>query len=318
MSTDDKQPLSGSNTPFSRGTVTWGRPPQTVFRAGPLPKGERLPPLPEPSSATPVGARVGSGILGGSLIPQAPVPSPAPTSTPIPAPTPAPASVPAPEPRARAPEPDLTVRPLPAPEPAHVPILAEPVVAEPVVAGTAPPRAEPAPGVSPVLATASARRSGGRLPLYAGVAVAVVAVAAVGVWMLTRPPAAPPAVEVAVPPAVLAPQPDAEPLSVPIEAEAVALEETVSQPVAAPPPAAAAPASPVPARREAAPPPAVQPAPVQPAQATPTLTPPTGTVAPSPLIEIVPAQPAGPPPTSAERPPVDPDAPITTRPQPLN
>ena len=47
MSDDPRKPLNGTPEPFRR-PVTWGRPPQTVFRAGPLPTAERLPPLPEP------------------------------------------------------------------------------------------------------------------------------------------------------------------------------------------------------------------------------------------------------------------------------
>ena len=52
MSTDDQTP-NGSPVPFARRPVTWGRAPATVFRAGPLPKGERLPPLPEPPKSSP-------------------------------------------------------------------------------------------------------------------------------------------------------------------------------------------------------------------------------------------------------------------------
>ena len=70
MPTDDNQSPNGSPAPFARRPVTWGRPPATVFRAGPLPKGERLPPLPEPPKAAPAAAPRGA-ILSGSLIPQA-------------------------------------------------------------------------------------------------------------------------------------------------------------------------------------------------------------------------------------------------------
>lgn len=84
MSTDDNQPLNGSPAPFARRPVTWGRPPATVFRAGPLPKGERLPPLPEPPAAAPPRQPRAGAILSGSMIPQ-----PAPTFRPAPIPTPA-------------------------------------------------------------------------------------------------------------------------------------------------------------------------------------------------------------------------------------
>ncbi|MDO9588861.1 MAG: hypothetical protein Q7J13_13125, partial [Brevundimonas sp.] len=65
MPTDTDKKLNGTPEPFRRPMI-WGRPPATVFRAGPLPKGERLPPLPEPP-------RAGSaaGILSGSMIPRA-------------------------------------------------------------------------------------------------------------------------------------------------------------------------------------------------------------------------------------------------------
>lgn len=104
MPTDTDKTLNGTPEPFRR-PVIWGRPPQTVFRAGPLPRGGSLPPLPE----TP---RLGAaaGILSGSMIPRA------------------------------VPNPDLTVRPLPtvdpvrpaAPTPASAPVRPVAVAPEPV------------------------------------------------------------------------------------------------------------------------------------------------------------------------------------------
>ncbi|MDZ4364696.1 MAG: hypothetical protein U0943_15145, partial [Brevundimonas sp.] len=122
MSTDADKPLNGATEPFRR-PVIWGRPPQTVFRAGPLPKGERLPPLPEPpreSQVRPPRA-VGQGILSGSMIPRA-APRPAPqaltTETPVvPPPEARPEPAPRPVPTLHASDPDLTVRPLPPLEP---------------------------------------------------------------------------------------------------------------------------------------------------------------------------------------------------------
>ena len=78
MPTDTDKKLNGAPQPFRR-PVVWGRPPATVFRAGPLPKGGSLPPLPEPPRM-----QVGPGILSGSMIPRA-APTPAPTPTPDPA-----------------------------------------------------------------------------------------------------------------------------------------------------------------------------------------------------------------------------------------
>ncbi|MBU3970964.1 MAG: energy transducer TonB, partial [Alphaproteobacteria bacterium] len=77
MSTDPEKPLNGTPEPFRR-PVVWGRPPATVFRAGPLPKGERLPPLPEPPRM-----QMAPGVLTGSLIPRA---APAAPAAPAPAP----------------------------------------------------------------------------------------------------------------------------------------------------------------------------------------------------------------------------------------
>ncbi|MGH7028635.1 MAG: hypothetical protein ACREEF_15000, partial [Brevundimonas sp.] len=73
------------SVPFARRQVQWGRPPQTVFRAGPLPRGTGLmPPLPEaPKPAPrPAASRPASGgVFSGSLVPQrrAPQPAAAPT-----------------------------------------------------------------------------------------------------------------------------------------------------------------------------------------------------------------------------------------------
>ena len=42
MNDKTDNPLNGQPQPFRR-AVQWGRPPATTFRAGPLPKGEKLP-----------------------------------------------------------------------------------------------------------------------------------------------------------------------------------------------------------------------------------------------------------------------------------
>ncbi|HVL42398.1 MAG TPA: hypothetical protein VM348_09590, partial [Brevundimonas sp.] len=69
MSTESDKPLNGTPEPFRR-PVVWGRPPATVFRAGPLPRGAALPPLPEPPRA-PQPRPAGPGIFSGSMIPRA-------------------------------------------------------------------------------------------------------------------------------------------------------------------------------------------------------------------------------------------------------
>ncbi len=61
---------------FQRGRIVWGRPPQPVFRAGPLPRDEGLarlmamPPHPQATKTTVKGS-VATGVTGGGNIPQA-------------------------------------------------------------------------------------------------------------------------------------------------------------------------------------------------------------------------------------------------------
>jgi Meckel syndrome type 1 protein len=208
--------------------------------------------------------------------------------------------------------PDLTVRPLPTPDPVSDPAPFPEADARP--AGPV----EAAPMVSPALAAASGRRkSSGRLPLYAGGALAALAAVAGAVWLLNRPDAVPPAPPVvAEAPTTLDALPAAPVAAIPDEGAPV---EAASEPV---PPVAEVAAAPVVVAPRAAPSPAPasagptpRPAPAQ-AQAAPTPVPPA--IAPAPLVEIAPVRPAGPPPTAAERPTADPDAPIATRPQPLD
>lgn len=322
MSEENDPKLNGSPVngqarpePFRR-PVTWGRPPETVFRAGPLPRGGTLAPLPEPPKAAP--ARP-SGILSGSMIPRA-APAPArPASAPA-APAPI-ATAPAPQapvtPAATLVEPDLTVRPLPEPEPAPAPIVA-PVAAPPVA-----PRIDTLPdavvvGPPRALEAASARgTSSGRLPLYAGGAAAALAAVAVGGWFLTRSPAGAPATSVPPAPALAAP-------TVPLDAAPVEPAPVETATPAQPEPAEVVPAPATTTR--AAPPPATTSAPVRaapaPSQAqAPAQPTPSPVVAPPPVIVTQPLpepEPVTPPPTAAERPSADPDAPITTRPQPLD
>lgn len=297
MPTDTDKKLNGAPEPFRR-PVVWGRPPATIFRAGPLPKGEGLPPLPQapPMQFTP-------GILSGSMIPRA-----APAGPQAQARAALPAVARAPEPReeaapplpAAAPRPDLTVRPLPAvePEPAPAPEPVQPIVFA----------AEPA--AAPVPAAGAVRKPASRVPLYAGIAVAAATVLALGGWIWTRPPSeAPvPAAIVAAPtptpavPVVEAILPESTPVPAPVT-EAVV--ETPA-PVVAPP--AARPAATIPAPVRTPPPPAARPA-----SPAPVAVAPQPTVTPPPVIVIAP----DPAPTEAERPSTDPDGPMATRPQPV-
>ena len=162
MPTDTEKKLNGTPEPFRR-RVVWGRPPATVFRAGPLPGSPGPSPLPGPApmQRTP-------GVLTGSLIPRA---APTPPLPPVAA------------------GPDLTVRPLPAvepeaarrPEPVPAPAPAQPV------ASAARTITSPAPSVRAALKPAS------RMPLYAAIALAALTVIALGGWIWMRPPAGTPA-----------------------------------------------------------------------------------------------------------------------------
>lgn len=78
--------------PFRRGQITWGRPPQAVFRAGPLPRDEgmarlmAMPPYPKPTAPRISGSTANG--LGGGNIPVATRPV-QPLSEQTPAPKPA-------------------------------------------------------------------------------------------------------------------------------------------------------------------------------------------------------------------------------------
>lgn len=133
--------------PFTRGRIQWSRPPQTVFRVGPLPAAPaallstpRLTGLP---LRTP-----GAGVLGGSMIPMGRPVQPDPVQA-----EPAPALAhPAPEPEPR-PEPEPEIEPEIEPEPERAPASraeqiveiepAEWVETVPPLAGEAPPAADP-------------------------------------------------------------------------------------------------------------------------------------------------------------------------------
>ncbi len=312
--------------PF-RKPATWGRPPQTVFRAGPLPRGERLAPLPEmpkvsksqaarpQSPPQPTNAR--PDIFFGSMIPR-----PAYKPTP-PLPTQAKAQVdtqPKAEPRVqtpplqtdRPPNADLVVRPLPdavvsapaAPPVAPVEGLSEssPVASAPNPDYAAPPRSRP-------------DRRPGRMPLVAGGILAALGAVAVGIWWLNRAPVAPgqtegtPAVaettaEPVLPPVAVS---ESAPAAVPPVSTAVTTTPVIPaanrpQRQVAERPSPRTPAAPVTASRPADI--AVSPAPT--------------TTAPPVVIEMAPPVAAAPLPTTAAPPVSDPDAPVVTRPQPLD
>jgi Meckel syndrome type 1 protein len=149
MPTDTDKPLNGTPEPFRR-PVVWGRPPATVFRAGPLPRSGVPLPGPGPMQLSP-------GVLSGSLIPgaarTAATASPGLTTGPVPAVEPDPGNPPEP------------VRPTAPAQPVAV-------TADPVTHPEAPVDAGPGPV--------------NRTLLYAGIAVAALTVLALGGWLLTR------------------------------------------------------------------------------------------------------------------------------------
>lgn len=179
MPTDTDKTLNGKHEPFRRPMV-WGRPPATVFRTGPLPSGGDIPARPEAPRMQP-----SPGVLTGSMIPRA-APAPANTRPPEPREPQAAAPVPA----TSTTSPDLTVRPLPTAAPQE-PV--RPVTPTPVEATAAPARIEVA---SATVDTAG--KPAGRTSLYVWIAVAAVAVLAMGGWIWSRSYAVPPAPPAAV------------------------------------------------------------------------------------------------------------------------
>jgi hypothetical protein len=300
--------------PFARGKITWGRPPQQVFRVGPLPS---VGVAPTPRAAT-------RDVLTGSMIPQArPVAEPEAPEAPIEeTPSLAPETILPPPPlepepviepvfaSVAAPEPVVEPEPIVA-APASQEIVIEPEAAEPAVtvpplsgdAGpAAKPRELPSVVVTPTLyatmgaAVQNATKGGGRWAIVA--AVAALAVIGGFIWLATLP----------------APRPVA-PVPTPLAAGAAPLEEPplaeVETPAAAAPEAASVPAPAAPASAAAPRRPA-------PSSAAPVVvTPPSAAAtAPRPYSETAPL--VVEPPTPAAPAQTDPDAPIATRPQPLD
>lgn len=324
---DDAKPAAPLE-PFARRQVTWGRPPSSVFHVGPLPKGPAVSPLGDPRPVRPV---PGTGsILSGSMVPAAARPRQPVVTTGEPewieepadlVPVAAKAPPEAPAPIAARPAIDPTVRPLPAATRETLePLPAPPSEPIPVVQRAV--EVEPAPVVAPSYARVSAKRSS-RSPLYVGGAVVVLALVAGGVWFasLPSPPDAPVAAAAPVAPAPVAVEPPVTSVAEPVPVEAVtapvpaAVSAAVPAATVANRPAAARPATAQtsPATATATPRPAQTP-PVTRAPAPQSVAPPAITVQP---LTVTPPSPT-PAPTAARNAPSDPDAPITTRPQPLD
>lgn len=301
MSSDEpKRPRAEGATDqgFSRGRIQWSRPPQPVFRVGPLPRSESSPFVTAP--------RPGAGILSGSMVPPPRAEDPA-------------ASAP------REPLVEPTFEPTVDPVEDTVELAAEPTwepveheveieAAEPVQAASSPvedapaepaPRALPSVVVTPAIyATVSAAIETVTKKDRWILVVAVLAVVVTGgfVWLATLPSGG------GAPLDVNAPPPPAQGLSV----------EVVEPPVSTEPVAEVAPQRQTPLENRAVTP---APAPSAPAattrQAAPVVTTPSAPATqPRPYIETAPL--VVEPPTAARPAPTDPDAPITTGPQPLN
>lgn len=300
--------------PFSRGRIVWSRPPQPVFRVGPLP---RVAPAP----ATRPVLRPGAGILTGSMVPPARTASPAVEVLPD-APIEPRVETVAPQPEPVAPEPVVpepvveAVAPEPEPvaaAPAPQEIVIEPDAPEPAVTVPPPlsteakpavkPRALPSVVVTPAIyasvgAAMQKVAKGDRWPIVAGVAALVV----IGgfIWLATLP----------------APQPVA-PAPTPLVADAAPLEGILPAGEVAPVAGRPAPV------RAASAPAAASPVTAQPRRATPMPAAPAVAVpaaptesAPRPYIETSPLVLDQPTPVAPV--PTNPDAPASTAAQPSN
>jgi len=369
----DDRPEGAAPEPFVRGRIVWGRPPETVFRTGPLPRAPQSWGQPAPRPA--------SDIFTGSMIPpraappvEAPLPGErppveevatpveprepvatrprrarktAPVSEPTPAPEPEPEAVeatlvearsePTPEPTPEVmpeptpevipdpiaePIPDPVIETLTEPEPVRpatpprptVEIIVEPEAPEqidtlpPPLSGAAPrqadPRAMPSVVVTPTLyarVEAVVEKVSKKDRWLVAAAVGAVIVTGGFIWLATLPSGDAPALDMDAPP------PAAPGAEVPVPVEVTPPPVVVETGAPAP--------APLTARREPAPtvrPPAVSPAPVQ---TPPALTPQASQPVEVPAIEPAPL--VVEPPTTAAPAPTDPDAPIETRPQPL-
>lgn len=284
---------------FARGRIQWSRPPQPVFRVGPLPRAENSPFVTTP--------RPGAGVLSGSLVPPPRTDEPKSARR-------QPYAAPAFEPEIEAAE--ETVEAFTDPKLDPIEIVAEVDEADPALTAPLPlseevppeaaPRSLPSVVVTPAIyATVSAAIETVTKKDRWIVVVAVLALLITGgfIWLATLPPGGGEPLDLDAPP------PAASGLTVEV------VEPTIStEPVGD---VAPDPVTPIenrtPVRAE------VAPAPTAPARqaAAPVVTPaPPPTTQPRPYIETAPL--VVEPPTPAQPAPTDNDAPIGTGPQPLN
>ena len=308
----------------------------------------RPSPLPLVQSAPPAraGAPTGGGFYNNSMIPKArAAASAASVITPAPERPVEPVEVTVPSPA----WPDTTVRPLPA---APVASASAPAARslDAVSAEDPQPAPTPTPAVAmrpeasldveptvPAYARVARKTGASRLPLYIGAGVVLIAAIGAGAWLLRPKPVAPPAaVEVVAPGSTSTPvQTAPTPVVAPEPVETPPVSTAAEAPVVTSAPAQAAPVRPTPVRPTTTRPTTVEsPTPTRPAtrptaqtnpapvRTAPVATRPAPTTAPqitvAPIIAPPVSQPASPPPTAARSQSADPNAPISTRPQPLD
>lgn len=309
MSSDEPKRSRADGAPdqgFARGRIQWSRPPQPVFRVGPLPRTESSPFVTTP--------RPGAGILTGSMVPPPRTDAPrAAARQPYAAPAFEPAVDAAEETVEAFTDPKLEpieiVAEVEAPEPAATAWTPSPEAAVPESDEPKPaPRSLPSVVVTPAIyATVSAAIETVTKKDRWILVVAILAVVITGgfIWLATLPSGG------GAPLDLNAPPPPAQGLTV----------EVVEPTVSTEPVAEVAPQRQAPLENRAAPsaPTSSAPTPTAraPQSAAPVAAPPSApSTQPRPYIETAPL--VVEPPTAARPTPTDPDAPISTGPQPLN
>lgn len=341
MSETDK-----NSAPFARGNIVWGRPPQQVFRVGPLPRSQGPAPGTQPADRqqamraqpnrepNPVTQNRGGSILGGSLVPQRPQRPVSPLVQPSePKPTEpknkgAQLAEPRPDPVGAVPK-ATQARPVPVVD--SRPSKDDYVVPVPPLSSVAPlPVASEVKGSEDIFAPLAARAQDGSkkssyvVPVLLG---GVLVLGGTGAFIFLRGDRADaPAIEAASQVSIPSPHTASADVVAPVqdlvlpETTADMAEPRVTRPV--PPSVTAARPQPRPIARVTEP---AKRAVAEPAPATVTAPVPQVVMASEPVLPPssaeatqAPAQQAGPAPTAARPTPTDPNAPIVTRPQPLD
>lgn len=336
MSETDK-----NSAPFARGNIVWGRPPQQVFRVGPLPRSQGLTPATQqadrhqPAKGQPnrepiPGAQNrGGSILGGSLVPHRPLRPVSPPAQPSePKPKAASLAEPRPDPVGSVTK-AMQARPVPVVD--SRPGKDDYLVPEPPLSSVAPlpvmPKAEDSEDVFAPLAARSQdgnKKSAYVMPALLG-GVLVLGAAGAYVFLSGDKADAP---DIQATSQSRTPEPETASADVAAPDQGLLVPETAADkavPVMTKPVTSSVTAAgpqPRPVARVAEP---VKRTVSQPAPATVTAPEPKVVIAPDPATSPSVAEPAqataqqtGPAPTAARPTPTDPNAPIVTRPQPLD